>query len=503
MYSFAEIQKDIENNLTFMGEDVVEGVTEECRQILQVNLEKAIPRIKIIRSQYKNTQPLPLWFRKLVFEVIYNYLCSGVVSEQYKNQTEILKGMGLSADIFSKHWKMYSPDMKYSQGNFSALDLTLYHAEVEGNPIYRAMLHHIISHSTVCTDCFVELYGKTGLVAAVCANGYKKRVVCIDNKTFLLNYLKGLLKKKSVYKQIKELQEMIDRADTWYEKTVVNEEEYNRFVVNNFINLLHDNIDKQDLDMFVAQYFFQMCIQPEYWKDANLKKTRNGVSANDLEVTKLPRKKVKQFLDLDEITFLEYCNAMKKITVIECSIMDRIKNLKGSKELLFIDIPKYKREYNRYNFTEEELEVLLGLLREYQGDWIMSWKTYIYTIKERNEDVISETEDENKDFFYSYRDIFGELNEISLGIRPLFVYKYSSNDKNEINSMVFITTIDFADIDEELFQKKYKVEFKSKASLTKFVFSEFCRIDLKWKSGRNYEKIRIEKESKANKETAR
>ena len=493
MYSYADIQKDIETNLATMGIDVVEGVTEECRQILQVNIEEAIPRIKIIRSQYKNTQPLPLWFRKLVFEVIYNYLCSGVVSEQYKNQTEILKGMGLSADIFSKHWKMYSPDMKYTQGKYASLDLSLYHAEVEGNPIYRAMLQHIITCSAVYTDCFVELYGKAGIVSAFCANGYKKRVVCLDDKIVLQNYLNGLLKKKSVYKKIKELQKAIDRADTWEEKTIINEKEYERFALRNRLNLMRVDIGKQDLDMYVAQYFFQMCIQPEYWKDSNLIKDKQGIATSRLNVTKISRKKVQRFLDLDEATFFEYCDAMKKVTVLECNIKERFDKLKGSRELLFIDIPKYAREYKRYNFTEKELEALLDLLREYQGDWIMSWKTYVYTIEKRRE----------KEFIYSYRDILSELNEISQVTRPLFTYQYSSHDKNEINSIVFITTIDFATIDEKMFQEKYKVRFSDKASLTKCNFVDFCHTDFKWKSGRNYETIRKEKESKANKETAK
>ena len=68
------------------------------------------------------------------------------------------------------------------------------------------MIHHIICSADICTDSIVDVFGKFGLVPALCANGYKHKVVCVNEKDyFLFNILQDALKKPvKLYKIIEK-----------------------------------------------------------------------------------------------------------------------------------------------------------------------------------------------------------------------------------------------------------------------------------------------------------
>lgn len=245
MYTIDDIEKEIEKDFEKheMG-NALEELKKDCREILECqDINDACERISIIRKVYRNTQKLPSWFKKLVFLTIYNYLYPMYLDsemgkyqnmktseaksnrKQYKTQTELLDMMGLVKDIFrEKHWDMYSPDMKARQQLYMSMELPLNYAEVECNDVYRAMIHYMTSYSDIQTDTFVDVFGKLGLPAMFCANGYNKREVWVEDAR-LFELFSDAMKHNSmkVYKRIAEIQKLLIRNDYKQQKQVIQE----------------------------------------------------------------------------------------------------------------------------------------------------------------------------------------------------------------------------------------------------------------------------------------
>lgn len=40
-------------------------------------------------------------------------------------------------------------------------------------------------------------------------------------------------------------------------------------------------------------------------------------------------------------------------------------------------MPKYITEYERFNFDTKKMEDVFEMLSEYEGEWILPWKTYV------------------------------------------------------------------------------------------------------------------------------
>lgn len=177
MYSVVEIEGEIEEYFGNDNQDVIIKTKQVVSNIL--NTQNIVVACEMIKNNlveisnngkliYPDKKYLPMWIRKLVFMVIYQYLLR---DNTVYNQSELLMQMGLYTDIFRrKHWNMYSPDMKVRQMKYCDIKLPFNHAEVESNEIFRAMIHHMISYSTVLTDTFVDMFGKMGIVPALCAN---------------------------------------------------------------------------------------------------------------------------------------------------------------------------------------------------------------------------------------------------------------------------------------------------------------------------------------------
>ncbi len=205
MYEFSDAIDKVNFDEEFS--DVADNIKNDCRQLESMNFSDAVVKInewidKAFNPCKCSIIDYPEWFRIVVWRVLYNEL----KENPQARQTELIEdNITLPKDVFGKkYWNMYSPDMKIQQAKYANLFLPFNYAQVECNPIYRTMLHHIICSADICTDSIVDVFGKFGLVPVLCANGYKHKVVCVNEKDyFLFIILHDALKKPvKVYKII-------------------------------------------------------------------------------------------------------------------------------------------------------------------------------------------------------------------------------------------------------------------------------------------------------------
>lgn len=165
MYEWKYIDVEMENYFKGVIPDVEDGeklipmMKAECQEILGLDIENACERIKGLRQVYAKRQTAGLWFRLLVYCVIYQYLSGAKASLL---QSEILKRMGLPPDEFKKHWDMSSPDFEIRKGYFPNIKTDFARDEVESDRVYVAMIHYLVGQADVVTDTFVDVFGKMG-----------------------------------------------------------------------------------------------------------------------------------------------------------------------------------------------------------------------------------------------------------------------------------------------------------------------------------------------------
>ena len=145
-----------------------------CTQGVNIHLYEDVKNIiSELRSRHTGYTDFPMELKRQVYSIICKQLAS---KDNTYTQTQLLEYLGLPKDVFKeKYWNMYSPDMKLQQEEYDNLFLPFNYAQVECNHIYRAMIHHIICSAVVPTDTIVDVFGKLGLVPALCANGYRIR----------------------------------------------------------------------------------------------------------------------------------------------------------------------------------------------------------------------------------------------------------------------------------------------------------------------------------------
>ena len=88
----------------------------------------------------------------------------------------------------------------------------------------------------------------------------------------------------------------------------------------------------------------------------------------------------------------------------------------------------------------------------YDGDWILTFKRY------------NSSREYTDDERYALND-FEERMKASE--RPLFEYKFLTNDRNVRNSISFITTIDFDELTAPEFKSKYNIKLKTNDTFKK------------------------------------
>jgi hypothetical protein len=498
-----EVKEYFRDNFIYYEDthDMIRNVQQSCIDILESNIEQAIIEIKRLRNLYKNTQELPIWFRHLVAEVIYRYLSSG----GKKKQTEIIQDMGLVKDIFRKeHWNMYSPYMKFKQEKYTSLSLPLNYAEVECNDVFRAMIHYMICHADIATDKIVDVFGKYGYVLATCANGYKYREVYAMDDSWLKFYQLGLKDKMKAYENLQQFQKRISSCDKMYEKEKFISDKLEEIMLN--ILKTKGKGDKFDYAQFAVDQFFYLCFLPEYWMDKNRSKEKRRVSdtidlvkgeeafvaGTDMPFDKFSKKKIEKFVNMGKKTFVEYCDSIQKVKCIEADYEEVLERVfqEDSRALLYIDVPKYIREYDRFNFSNDDMVRLIKLLAEYSGNWIMTWKTYIFQYPKQNtkkgkvyryEVYKDKLKEEYHLSLYDYRSILEELKFINDEIQPLYVFRYKDCDQTTTNSLVFITNIELADITIHQFKQRYSdLPQKKGEELRMEHFGEFMKKQYKW-----------------------
>ena len=312
----------------------------------------------------------------------------------------------------------------------------------------------------------------------------------------------------------------------------------------NRIDIINEKIEKYDIYFLSAYFIMYKCLLPEYWIDSNLEvwKTerlkkddveskKENSSNQEYELTNNKKfmydtwishwidegrgykDRVEGFINLsksDLFTFmdrflkLEFC-CENVVEEVNTAIEFRVDNLKNIKEFLYIDVPKYITEYERFNFDTKKMGDVFEMLSEYEGEWILPWKTYVEKDIRLNEEKRNKKDTEIssvRDRMYTKKreltdsayctDILSAVEE-DINIKDiydtmkiiderhnLFVFDYRDKDKNKPQSIVFITNIDFEKVDDIQFQTKYNLDFEYNGRLRKRTFKEFYEEMTKW-----------------------
>lgn len=264
MYNISDIKKEIV--LYFSGapkdnSQLIPLLQHQCEVIMKLaiddsNIDTISKEIGGLRSVYKNTQPIGMWLRMLIFEVIFRYLSN---KNHKMKQGEILEIMGLSKDVFSKHWKMYSPDFKVKQSEIINIDNGFARDEVESDKIYLAMLHYVCGYSEIETDTFIDVFGKMGIVPMVCARGYKYRHV-ITRYSYLTDFQKGLSKPVNVYKEIHQVQKQLVQENLKSKKKFIQD------IADQNAAITYYNVD-DELFKIAARVYIASYFSHNYWAD--------------------------------------------------------------------------------------------------------------------------------------------------------------------------------------------------------------------------------------------
>ena len=512
MYSIQEIENDIENFFYKETPDEIEERKRICKAIVDMtDINEACNKIFAIRDQYVEKQRLPIWFRKMVFLCIYQYLSpiykaieteklldkdalkqiAKTKKKNFKNQSELLEHMGLENDIFKKsHWNMYSPDMKARQQIYIPMRLPLNYAEVECNDVYRAMIHYMVAYADVHTDTFVDVFGKLGLPAMFCANGYPYRAVWVEDGKLIRLFSEAVQHNGvKIYKQIFKIQKLLNSCDFKEQKEVIKEL-LQIFWMKQF---LYARTEECEIDKitFAAEFFFVNCFTPEYWLDSmkEIEERSDGERevSEYLNVEKITRNKIKRFVNLKKEEFLYFAKQYQKLRFVEIDRMQAIEHLQQFSmtenplhdALLYIDIPKYIREYGRFGFDAEKCLKILELLEKYKGNWILTWKNYLdktWTAgKEKSifhELHVSKTKETiNVDILMEHLENIHKM--LNSNEKELWVFKYRDGNNNHANSIIFITNIQLSDISVEKFMERYSLTNTENGELIKETFSEF------------------------------
>lgn len=408
MYEFSDVIDKVNFDEEFS--DVADNIKNDCKQLESIHFVDAVAKInewidKVFNPCNCSIIDYPEWFRIVVWRVLYNEL----KANPQARQTELIENnVNLPKDVFGKkYWNMYSPDMKLQQEKYDNLFLPFNFAQVECNPIYRVMIHHIICGADICTDSIIDVFGKFGLVPALCANGYKHKVVCVNEKDyFLFSILQDALKKPvKIYKIIGKLQHYLEIKNIDKELKLIREQALNelgqiQLVLNNKIDIIEDTDGKNIVkyrsyegieytkEQMAAYIFVSLCFSPEYWVDSNLEIEENKVTGW-IDETKTFTRRAEEFIKLSKEEFVQFANEFRKLDFHKCSIDDIKKSLredyffyaKDSAEfddaLLYVDAPKYIREYKRFNMSGTWMRILLDTLNNHRGNWILTWSTYV------------------------------------------------------------------------------------------------------------------------------
>ena len=489
---------------------------QACKSTLNnKSIENVCNQIETYRKQFKttnalpnkstnnrNTIKLPVWFRYLVYLVISGYLRGTL--PQTKTQSDLLKDMGLSPDMFTKHWKMYAPNFALKQDKYEKIDLNIATDEIESNELYLAMIHYLVRNADIYTDTFVDVYAKKGIVPSLCAGGFPNRIALVDDMD-LENFIKGLSKSVKVYKEVEKFRKYITRKDIEYDQiesarilakqinmfiagiaTMKDEEvtfdefkplrfkfeglEETYFDWDYFWNLSEEYVQSYYLSAlrFVAYYFY-----PKYWENMYIEDSSLAIDEEQQYEEKL-----NSFKSIDKEYFRKL-NSLYKGLKIEN--LWGIEDLLNSNYFLYINVPKFMIEQERNDFDIEFYDSLIGFLSTYKGNWILTWTTFnVYnTLYRENEKLLKGYSSVND--MTAIKELMDKIEYIEQQTEK-GVYVFSAHlktrQKGKSNNIVFITNIDFDEVDNKSFGVHYDINFN--VSFKKRKFSKFKKDWFKW-----------------------
>ncbi len=493
-------------------------IFKEYNQTDIINIKNQIDRL---RACGIGVADLPQNLRDSVWKIVYcelkqNGSRQNTVSKAADGvcQSNILEKMfGLPKDVFGKkYWNMYSPDSKIRQEKYSDLQLPFNYAQVECNSVYRAMIHHMITGADVPTDTVVDIFGKFGLAAALCAGGYKYKIVCLNEQNFYLYSLLQDVMRKPVkfYKMIDEERKYLEikLADNEIKDIMKSQIQH----LGQIKVLVYYGVRKNVGGQYsyestgytkeqIAKYIFIcLCFAPEYWVETNLEVKNNKMVTGWLDDEKTYKKCVTNFVKLSQEDFVAFAKKFSELKFVNCDISRVIDIIRKNadnqnyssgdiqKFLLYIDVPKYIKEYQRFGFDGTMMISLLKMLHHYEGNWIMTWSTFLqkglndenptlydmlYTQQEMQSDIyIAHGNYERFEEKVPVKVIYNMFDMIDKD-KNLFVFIYRDKNKNKQQNIVFVTDIDFDEIDCESFFRKYKMKFNGKEKLLKLKWREF------------------------------
>ena len=234
--------------------------------------------------------------------------------------------------------------------------------------------------------------------------------------------------------------------------------------------------------------------------ETNLEVKNNKMVTGWLDDEKTYKKCVTNFVKLSREDFVVFARKFSELKFVNCDISKVIDIIRKNadnqnysrgdiqKFLLYIDVPKYIKEYQRFGFDGTMMISLLKMLHHYEGNWIMTWSTFLqkglndenptlydmlYTQQEMQSDIyIAHGNYERFEEKVPVKVIYNMFDMIDKD-KNLFVFIYRDKNKNKQQNIVFITDIDFDEIDCESFFRKYKMEFNGKEKLLKLKWREF------------------------------
>ena len=490
MYDISDIKREIAAYFSGTSDEyseLIPTLQHQCEEIMQLiiddsNIGEVTKEIRELRGVYKNTQPIGMWLRMLIFEVIFKYLSS---KKHNLKQGDILDNMGLSKDVFSKHWKMYSPDFKVKQSEIISIDNGFARDEVESNKIYLAMIHYICGYSEIETDTFIDVFGKMGIVPMLCARGYKYRHV-MTKYSFLSDFQKGLSKPVSIYKEIQKVQKQLVRDTLESNKKIIQDIADRDDVISYYGD--ESETYKKAAKIYIASYFSH-----NYWADRFSEMRYNtGRIAQEIVKDSVSIHEVKAFQNINKKD-IQGLSELAKSLIIHNEDAKKYLYMEDSEyynmneqALLYIDVPKYMREMDRYNFSANDYLILLDYLRYYKGNWILVWKNFTgknaYDLDEMSNEyyrmLVDERGESQKrasilaDKYKELRNkraekisdtaslekIYDILYEIHKEQGGLNIFKYFSKSHSESDGCFFITNIHFKSIGGKAFMKKYSID---------------------------------------------
>ena len=557
MYSSEEIKIALRKYIASTDTNTIDeqSVIDILDEGADRDFDKASQKVKEIRQQYKNNSAIPEWLRMLTFRLVYDYMTIEYTKKmEYDNEPEnkkkrkvykvisqnkLIEAIGFNKKVFDKtsSWNIYSPYAKWQQSQYNALNIPMAYAEIVSNPIYVAMLHHIISESRVVTDTFVDVFGKMGYVPAICANGYAHNIFYTQDAAAYKRYYDGMTKDPNytyefIYHYGERAEQFLDEPSEKIGRDRLDEFEA-KFYDYQAIRLLYGmpelevGIKKEENDegeeqeeqekaqeqleeeekiynsKYAALRFITLCYQMPYWKKNNTKYDK--LSGEYVEKFS-SLKQIKKVFDITKDSFVAYANALKKTEYREyednllVDLMTNYNHIKGEndvkdiiknifkllgvdeKALLFVDIPKYD-EYDRYGFDTELLE------KEVDGKK-RSWLSYGEkdTAQEKEDSIINflleysgdwvmtlkEYSFGNIDAHKHYNDIIKKMRESH---RNCYIYECGNEDHNISTAISFITSINFDELSADEFKAKYNIEVSSGRNETgtnKYRLSKLC-----------------------------